>query len=226
MSGCSAALLRGGAVAAARSLPMRHGHAEALIPMVQAVLAEARAAFAGLDAVAVTVGPGSFTGVRVGLAAVRGLALAHDLPVVGLTTLEVVAFGVPCDAAVAADDPVTIVAAIETRRDDVYVQCFTAGLYPLSAPAALALGDIDALAPAGPLVVVGDAAGRTADALRGRRGDIRRFDAPAADAVLLVRLARERIARDGLPDRADLPGPLYVHPPRATIPPNEGRLRP
>ena len=90
-SACSAALARDGVVVAARSEAMARGHAEALMPMVQAVMAEARIAWADLELVAVTNGPGSFTGLRTGLAAARGIALAQGIPVAGVTTLEAVA---------------------------------------------------------------------------------------------------------------------------------------
>ena len=98
------------------------GHAEALMPMLETVLAEAALGFAGLDALAVTVGPGTFTGLRVGLAAARGLALARGLPLVGVTTLEAVAAPV---SAVAGE---AVVAAFDARRDEIYLQVFDDGL--------------------------------------------------------------------------------------------------
>ena len=79
---CSAALMVGDAIVARRFVAMARGHAESLIPMVEAVLAEAGAAYGDLDLIATTVGPGTFTGLRVGLAAARGLAVAGSLPVV------------------------------------------------------------------------------------------------------------------------------------------------
>ncbi|MCH7931874.1 MAG: tRNA (adenosine(37)-N6)-threonylcarbamoyltransferase complex dimerization subunit type 1 TsaB, partial [Proteobacteria bacterium] len=82
---CSVALWSDGTVLAQRFATMARGHAEALMPMVEAVMAEAGLAFADLDLVATTVGPGTFTGLRVGLAAARGLALAGGLPIVGVT---------------------------------------------------------------------------------------------------------------------------------------------
>ena len=69
-------------------MPMSRGHAEALMPLIARVMDLAEAEFAGLDRIAVTTGPGSFTGLRVGISAARGIALASGKPAVGLTTLD------------------------------------------------------------------------------------------------------------------------------------------
>lgn len=91
LGACAAALLEDGRVRAAQSVAMLRGHAEALMPMIAAVMDEAGAEFSDLDRVAVTVGPGSFTGLRVGVAAARGIALAAEKPAVGVTTLDALA---------------------------------------------------------------------------------------------------------------------------------------
>ena len=85
---CSAALWAGGRIAARRLEPMSRGQAERLMPMILAAMAEGGCGFADLTKIAVTVGPGSFTGIRVALAAARGLALAGGLPVMGVTTFD------------------------------------------------------------------------------------------------------------------------------------------
>ena len=89
LAACSAAVLdtEHGGIVAAESLPMARGHAEALMPLVARVMDQAGMAFSDLDRVVVTTGPGSFTGLRVGIAAARGIALAVDKPAVGLSTL-------------------------------------------------------------------------------------------------------------------------------------------
>ena len=124
LEACSAAVLDtgAGAVAAHDSLPMQRGHAEALMPLIARVMQRAGTAFAELDRIAVTTGPGSFTGLRVGLAAARGIALAAGKPAIGLTTLA--AYATPL---VAADATRAVVAAIDARHDQVYLQVFGPG---------------------------------------------------------------------------------------------------
>src|ERR671912_190926 len=91
------------------SLPMNRGHAEALMPLIARVIKASGIAFVALDRIAVTTGPGSFTGLRVGLSAARGIALAASKPVVGVTTLT--AFAAPIVSENA--DPHPVVTAID-----------------------------------------------------------------------------------------------------------------
>lgn len=121
LGACSAAVLdtEQGAVTASESIPMVRGHAEALMPLLARVMDQARLEFGALDRIAVTVGPGSFTGLRVGISAARGIALAASRPAIGLSTLA-------CYAAphVARDETLPVVAAIDARHDNVYLQIF------------------------------------------------------------------------------------------------------
>ncbi len=131
LGACSAAVLdtERAADTAHESLAMQRGHAEALMPLVKRVMERAGIAFADLDRIAVTTGPGSFTGLRVGIAAARGLGLAAAKPVVGLTTLA--AYAAPL---IAADDTLPVVAAIDARHDQVYLQVFGPGGRTIMAP--------------------------------------------------------------------------------------------
>jgi len=124
LGACSVAVLDTHAVANSvhESAPMERGHAEALMPMVARTMNRAALNFAALDRIAVTTGPGSFTGLRVGIAAARGIALAAGKPAVGLTTLA--AYAAPL---VAANDVLPVVAAIDARHDQVYLQVFGPG---------------------------------------------------------------------------------------------------
>ncbi len=209
---CSAALMRDGALAARRHVAMMRGHAEALMPMVEEVMAEAGAAYAELDLIATTVGPGTFTGLRVGLAAARGLALAGGLPGVGVTTLEALAHGV--DADLRAGRPVA--AVLDARRGAVYLQCFDGDLAPLGPPAAEAPGDADF--PAGPRVVVGDGAALVAAALDARRGAVTLESDRLPDAAVVAALAARRF--DPAAPPAAPPGPLYLRGSGARLPPS------
>jgi tRNA threonylcarbamoyladenosine biosynthesis protein TsaB len=119
LDACSAGVLDtdAGKLIALESQPMKRGHAEALMPLIARVIKQAGIAFASFDRIAVTIGPGSFTGLRVGLSAARGIALAADKPVVGLTTLAAYAAPVVSEN---AEPPV--ISAIDARHDQVYFQ--------------------------------------------------------------------------------------------------------
>ncbi len=91
LDACSVALVRDGETLASLSEPMDRGQAERLAPMAQEAAAQAGVAFKQIDRIAVTTGPGSFTGVRVGLSFARALALSMGKPCVGVSTLEALA---------------------------------------------------------------------------------------------------------------------------------------
>ena len=164
LEACSAAVLdteRAGIVAR-ESQPMVRGHAEALMPLIARVMERAGVSFAELDRIAVTIGPGSFTGLRVGIAAARGIALAAGKPAVGLTTLA--AFAAPF---IAADDTLPVVAAIDARHDHVYLQVFGPGGRTLRGAADGAAARSRAVAATGAPRLVGTAANMLAAAWPG-----------------------------------------------------------
>ncbi len=119
LDACAAAVLDTSAnkILAHESRAMKRGHAEALMPLIARVMKNSGIAFTSLDRVAATAGPGSFTGLRVGLSAARGIALAAKKPVVGLTTLT--AYAAPV---VSENGEHPIIAAIDARHDHVYFQ--------------------------------------------------------------------------------------------------------
>ncbi|MCT8972142.1 tRNA (adenosine(37)-N6)-threonylcarbamoyltransferase complex dimerization subunit type 1 TsaB [Microbaculum marinisediminis] len=206
LSACSVAILLGDR-AVVRCEPMPRGHAEALMPMLADALAEAGIGYGAIDRFAVTVGPGTFTGVRVGVAAVRGLALATGRPAVGVTTLEALA------ATARRREAVAMLVAMDARRDEIYAQTFSAEGEPTSRPQIRRLDDlIDGLADAGTaagMAVVGSAAEMVADAARaaGREARVLGTDS-APDPLEIARIASER-APEG-PVR-----PLYLRAPDA-----------
>ena len=119
LDACAAAVLDTDAskVIAQESQAMKRGHAEALMPLIARVMKASGVAFAALDRIAATTGPGSFTGLRVGLSAARGIALAADKPVVGVTTLT--AYAAPV---VSENHERPVISAIDARHDHVYFQ--------------------------------------------------------------------------------------------------------
>jgi tRNA threonylcarbamoyladenosine biosynthesis protein TsaB len=223
--GCSAAVWRDGGVAAARRVALVRGHAAALMPVVRDTVAAAGVAWDALAAIVVTVGPGSFTGIRVGLAAARGLGLALDIPVHGVTSFEAAAWAATDGAA--ASGPVAVL--IDSGRAGGFLQLFDATLGPSGAPCALALDALPAALPPPPcmVAVVGAVVSEVVDAVVGalptdRLGE-RRVVAVAPDAAALAALAAARLAAGG----TFLPAaPVYLRPPDATVPRAGGRLRP
>jgi len=227
---CSAAIWSDGGIVAARHQAMTRGHAEAIMPMIGDVMDEAGRCFKELDGLAVTVGPGSFTGLRTGLATARGLALATGLPLAGVTTLEIVAHDARPVLATAgvgapAGAPCCLV-VLETRRADLYVQFFTSDATAIDVPLALRPDAATAMLPPSPLVLAGDGVPRMLEFLSGRGDDdVVIDDAPAPDARIVASLAALRWSRGG-PRQGASPSPVYVHPPEAVIPVAQGRLRP
>ena len=225
MSACSVALWRGAGVDAGRFAAMERGQSEALMPMVMEVLGEAGSTVAELDLIAVTVGPGAFTGIRIGLAAARGMALAAKLPCLGVTTLDVVAEGVGRDLPAGR----AVLVALNAKRKDVYAQAFTGGLEPLGPPRAVLARDLAHMVEAsktgaGPVTVVGDATLEAVAALAESGVDAVPADAPGiSDARVLAAIAAGRW-RPGMVSPP--PAPLYLRPPDATLPRNGGRRRP
>ncbi|HUI96042.1 MAG TPA: tRNA (adenosine(37)-N6)-threonylcarbamoyltransferase complex dimerization subunit type 1 TsaB [Xanthobacteraceae bacterium] len=207
LEACSAAVLdtEQGGILASESVAMTRGHAEALMPLVARVMHASRLAFLALDRIAVTVGPGSFTGLRVGVAAARGIAVAAGKPAVGLTTLA--AFAAPY---IAADDVTPLLAAIDARNEQVYMQLFGTGGRPLTQPRLAPLRDAVRAAASGPARLVGSAAALVAAAwpVNDRRPPV--VDparAPVIDWVAhLGAAAAQALA---------LPKPLYLRAPDA-----------
>jgi tRNA threonylcarbamoyladenosine biosynthesis protein TsaB len=210
---CSAAVLGAdGRVRARRRRMLARGHAEVLMPMLQEVLAEAAVDFTALDLLAVTTGPGTFTGIRIGLAAARGLALASGLPLLGVTSLDAVAAAVPTEERAGR----SLLIAIDSRRDDLFIQCYGSDGEPLGPAQAVAAPHLATVAPPGDILVAGDAAERATAILAasGRPAALAR-DCGPPDAVEVAQLARQRWR----PDRpVPLPLPTYLRAPDVTVP--------
>ncbi len=207
LSACSAAVLAGGRVLAAKSEPMVKGHQERLALLVAEVMDEAGIDFRKLDRIGVTAGPGSFTGLRVGLAFAKGLSLALDAPAVGIGSLEALAASLPAREARPGE---VIAACVDARRGQVYLQVFREGR---------AWDEPQALSAEDAVVEIARAAGD------------RHIQLAGSGAVLLApQLARAQISSVQVPDPAVVArlaaavtepqplAPIYLRAPDAKLP--------
>lgn len=202
---CSVAVVESGTVLAERLLDADRGQAAALAPMVAEVLAASGRVVADFDAIAVCVGPGSFTGLRATIALAQGMAAAAALPLAGVTVAEALANG-------AATQDREFWVAIDSRRGRVFLD--RAG-----AASAIALPDLPV--PGGKIAIGGDAAPVVAAWLAARGFDVMltsRRQPLARDiaAAAIAALRGERALRPAQP--------LYIDPPEAKLP--AGGLRP
>jgi tRNA threonylcarbamoyladenosine biosynthesis protein TsaB len=214
LGACAAAVLdaRLGQVLASESLPMLRGHAEAIMPLIARVMDAAFIDFAILDRIAVTVGPGSFTGLRVGIAAARGIALAAGKPAIGLSTLS--ALAAPHVASRSGD---TIMAAIDGRNEQVYFQVFAPAGSTLVAPRLDRVRTAARSVPAGSAVITGSGAALVAAHWPSGSPSPRVEVHAAPDIGWVARLGA------AAQDEKTPPKPLYLRRPDAR-PQDRGRL--
>ncbi|MEO1224224.1 MAG: tRNA (adenosine(37)-N6)-threonylcarbamoyltransferase complex dimerization subunit type 1 TsaB [Pseudomonadota bacterium] len=204
---CSVALTRDGHPLQWSSAPMRHGHAEHLVPEIERVLAECGLKPSALGLIGVTVGPGAFTGLRVGLAAAGGLALATGAPIVGVSSFDAVS--AMCRPLKPEERRAVV---IDSRRAEPFFQLFdakgTAGQAGWHSIPTI----VDRLREADVTLLAGDGAPAIASAL-GDNSIIVEAEGPI-DPQAVCRLALER-ADQGT---ADPPAPAYLRPPDARLP--------
>jgi tRNA threonylcarbamoyladenosine biosynthesis protein TsaB len=198
------AVTDGGRLAVSRAVTMDRGAAERLFPLIEEVLAEAGVSIGEIDRIAVTVGPGSFTGIRIALAAARGLGLATGRPVVGIGTLEALAASTPEPP----DGPV--LAAIDARRGEVYAALVAPGGAMIEAPfAADADAVLDRLGDRARMIVGSGAPLLSHAAAVAGRVMPPAFPLAGPDPLVLARLGAAAI-----PDERP-PVPLYLRAPDA-----------
>lgn len=208
LGACSACILEAGEPEplAGETIPMERGHAEALLPLIDRLSSHVDGGFESLDRVAVTVGPGSYTGLRVGIAAARGIGLAADIPVVGVATLS--AFLAPL---MAGERRGLFTAAIDAKHGQIYIQAIAVGGRTIIPPSLMTYRDAIRLLGSGPLIVTGSAAATLAAEARAQGVDVIVSDTPsmAPDIAWVARLG-------ALADPSQaLPKPLYLREPDA-----------
>ncbi len=190
------------------TIAMERGHAEALLPLIDRVMARVEGGFASLDRVAVTVGPGSFTGLRVGIAAARAIGVACKVPVIGVSTLAALAAPL-----ILEQKPGLVAVAIDARHGNVYFAAFGPDGRATSAPRVLPPREAVRSLGAGPVRLAGSGAALLA------------IEASAAGTE--IEIARENtgldivfVAKLGLLADPALapPRPLYLKAPDAKLP--------
>ncbi|MEM9432545.1 MAG: tRNA (adenosine(37)-N6)-threonylcarbamoyltransferase complex dimerization subunit type 1 TsaB [Pseudomonadota bacterium] len=202
---CAAALLCGGTILAEQTTAMKKGQAEALMDMLNTTLSDAHQSYDMLDAIAVGLGPGNFTGIRISVSAARGLALSLNIPAIGVTQFEVMAYDDPSDA---------LLVCLEAPRGQIYAQRFAQGAR-IGAPFQLWPEDAaETVQVSLDTHVVGAQADVVAAHLGCRSYACRDLtDIPAR----IARIAASKAASAGA-EMLARPAPLYVRPPDAAPP--------
>jgi tRNA threonylcarbamoyladenosine biosynthesis protein TsaB len=210
LGACSVAVVSGENVLSHRFEPMERGHAERLAPMVREVMQEAGLPFGGIDRLAVTTGPGTFTGQRVGLAFMRGLRVALRKPLVGITTLEAM-----LAQAMSATNSDAAAVLHHAKRNEAYCAGRIGAelVIPVSLVGLHEVADLLHEAYAGRAITfAGSAAEEAARAYRIQDGRAQIVAVVAPDALWVARLARSAT------EPRDTPKPLYLRPPDARLP--------
>jgi tRNA threonylcarbamoyladenosine biosynthesis protein TsaB len=213
LGACSVALLDGDHVVARAHEPMQRGHAEALAPMVESVMRKSSLAFSTLGRIAVTTGPGTFTGQRVGLAFSRALALALKIPIVGVTTLDAMVA-----QALSQDDADWAVAVSDAKRGEFYLGARSSAGETLIVPSVLeheaAVEQVLlALGIYGSNLALAGTGAELLRSLLGREGKVvRSSKVQQPDAVFVARIGLD------LPHSDSPPRPLYLRAPDAKLP--------
>jgi tRNA threonylcarbamoyladenosine biosynthesis protein TsaB len=210
LDACAAGILDtdAGRLIAQESLPMKRGHAEALMPLIARVIRQSGLGFADLDRIAATTGPGSFTGLRVGLSAARGIALAADRPVVGVTTLT--AYAAPV---VSRNAGQPVISAIDARHDHVYFQVVSGDGGSLVSPRVAPIEEALDAARFGAPHLVGNAAGILAGRWPADATPPFQVDAQAAPDIAWVAWLAAAVSPETAPAR-----PFYLRAPDAKPP--------
>jgi tRNA threonylcarbamoyladenosine biosynthesis protein TsaB len=210
LDACAAGILDtdAGKLIAQESLAMKRGHAEALMPLIARVMKQSGVAFAALDRIAVTTGPGSFTGLRVGLSAARGIALAANKPVVGLTTLT--AYAAPI---VSQNGEQPVLSAIDARHDQVYFQMVSGNGSSLIRPRLAPIEEALDASRFGAPHLVGNAAGILGQRWPAQAQPPFKVDPQAAPDIAWVAWLGAAVSPNTAPAR-----PYYLRAPDAKLP--------
>lgn len=194
--------------------PMSTGHAERLLPLLSELLDQSGLAIGHIDRIAVTIGPGSFTGTRIGIAAARALKLARDVPIVTFTSLEAIAFSPSIMPAPGEDD---LVVAIDAHRGEAYAQSFGATTREaLAPPRIVSMTGLASVSRGQSVLAVGTAAEGVAAAITQAGGSAR-----AQSGTIFPDMAAAILRAATRAPASAAVEPLYLRPPDAK--PQDGK---
>jgi tRNA threonylcarbamoyl adenosine modification protein YeaZ len=217
MNSCGVAIITAAGDIVGEALTVERGQAEALIPMVGRLLEHAGVTPKSLDAIIVTIGPGTFTGLRVGMAAAQGMSLAHNIPLYAVTTLDILA--AQCAMNMQSADFDHILVAVESKRDDFYIGFFDRSGAAIAEHAALnaqqvldVLDEQTEINAGSKIVVYGDAQERFQEALSHRSSSYHfefHHSSQNIDPEMALKLFVEG---SSIFKRDDCPAPVYLRP--------------
>jgi tRNA threonylcarbamoyladenosine biosynthesis protein TsaB len=210
-SSCAAIIWRHGNVLAKVSKVSINEHAEILVPIIEAVMLEAGLCYSDLDMLAVTIGPGSFTGIRIGIATARSLALASKLPLIGINNFDCLIHNIPKHERQGR----SVLAVLETKRADFYISLYDENLSIVEGPKTLDSDGLRALVKNKSILVLGDAADRGMEVLKGVSCNIIKSKLGSDVDLAVVATLAVDIINSGLPIK--LPLPLYLKPPNVNL---------
>ena len=204
---CSAAIFADGVVIAKNQKLITNQHAEILVSMIEQILSDVKMDYSDLNLISTTIGPGSFTGIRIGLATARGLSLACNIPLIGVTNFEVLAYAVERIDRVGR----RILVILETKRDDFYTCVYSEQLDLINGPMAIEGDALEKLSDPGRTIVLGDGVKRAMPFF------------PCSGTTLIRQKTRKNIAFQVIADlvndrfklgaKLEKPAPMYINPP-------------
>ena len=188
------------------------GHAEVLVPLIESALVAAKLSYQELDLLAVTTGPGAFTGIRIGLATARSLALVCKLPLIGITNFEALVHAIPKSERVGCK----VLVVLETKRSDFYICLYDENLSILVEPKTIDGAGLELLVKKGILLLAGDAIERALPFLQ-RPGlqVVKSATKTYVDPASVAELAVSIMDCGGVKNK---PLPFYLKPPDVNLP--------
>jgi tRNA threonylcarbamoyladenosine biosynthesis protein TsaB len=215
-SSCAITIWKNHQILAEKQQFINRGHAEVLVPLIESALDAAKLSYQELDLLAVTTGPGAFTGIRIGLATARSLALVCKLPLIGITNFTALVHAIPKSERAGCK----VLVVLETKRSDFYICLYDEDLSVLVEPKTIDGAGLGCLVQKGILLLAGDAIERALPFLQGPgllvvKSAIKTYVDPAVVAELAVAIMGYGVA-------LDKPLPFYLKPPDVNLPNTSG----